>query len=338
MDHLLEALLLPQSESRHAWMRWRSRVDINTLSYVDQLLLAALNPSLSEWLKDDPAAGILQGIVRRSWSQNQLRLREGAGLASMLQQGGVSAAVAGPMAWSMKVPPPAIRVITHLTFLIPREQFPRAVELLIKSGWKPFTDLPGEQAMDAWDHVGFHCEDLYLNLHWRLLQVPMEDAVECERALQSSLSHIEWNHRTWRIVSPEASLLHLLCSQRDNDLPWQADLALAGTEGIHWPRFLKLARRFAPSAIGPLQEWRPYSRQAIPPMTAHSSSRLRAKVRYFWNAYRSDSYFRRQKPGWSGFPRFLAGRWNLQHVWEVPFAGAKRVFQLRRPHAGETSR
>lgn len=100
--------------------------------------------------------------------------------------------------------------------------------------------------------------------------------------------------------------MHILCSQRDGDLPWQADVALAGTAGIHWPAFLKLARRFAPPAIERLQELYPFRRLAIPTLPSDYPGPLRRKFRYFWNTYRASSYYRKEAVTWFGFAEFVA--------------------------------
>lgn len=330
MDDLLQALLLPEPQARQAWERWRAGTNVHSLSYACQQLFPALNPALPKWLEHDSAAGIFQGIVRLVWSQNQLRLRAAVELEVLLKQSGVRPAAVGPLAWSLRTPPPAIRVIPHLTLLVPRADVRKAADVLARAGWERHGDLPSDESSDWYDHVCFHQETLHLNLHWRLIPSPPEDALECERAILGRLSAVRWNHQVLGTISPEASMLHMLCGQRPGDLPWQADVALAGTSGLHWPKFLKLARRFGPLAIERLRELQQYSRLAIPPLSADDPAPLRRKIQYFWSAYRTQSYYQKEGMSWPGFAGFLAQRWNLRHVWLVPFACARRVLQLRR--------
>ncbi len=330
MSPLLEALLLKEPQARQAWTRWRAGIDINALSYTEQLLFAALNPALPEWLENDSAAGIFQGIVRRIWSQNQLRMRKAVELDSLLKEAGVQAAIAGPLRWSLRTPPPAIRAIPHLTFVAARADIQKATDTLQRAGWEQYGDVPPQAVWDWCDHVSFHRHDLQVNLHWRLVPVPPEDAAECEMAFLALLSPFQSGSQSFRALSREATLLHILCCGRDHDLPWQADVALTGVAGIDWGRFLKLARRFGPLAIERLRELRSFPHLAIPELPLDNSGLFRRKVHYFWNAYRAHCYHQKQALSWSGFARFLALRWNLPHVWAVPFAGAKRVFHLRR--------
>jgi len=318
MDHLLEALLLPEPLARQAWEQWRATVDLDTLSYVGQQLLPALSPAFPEWLESDPDAAIFKGIVRRVWSQNQLLLRRAVDLEAVLRQAGVQPLIAGPLAWSLRVPAPAVRPIPHLTFLVPRADVRKAAGALVQADWELYGDLPSETAWDCCDRICLQQQNLQLHLHWRLLVVPPEGAVECEHAFFSRVSRIQWNHHILRTTSPELTMLHILCGQREGDLPWQADVALAGTADIHWTSFLKLARRFGPLAIERLRELSPFGRLAIPPLASHNPSPLRRKIRYFWNAYRTQSYYQKEALSWPGFARFLALSFARKYAHALP--------------------
>jgi hypothetical protein len=294
------------------------------MSYASQQLFPALSPAFPEWLEHDPAAGIFKGIVRQVWSQNQLRLRRAVDLDALLTQAGVRPVTAGPLAWSLRAQAPAIRAIPHLTLLVPRWDVRKAADALVSDGWEPGCDLPSGQAWDWRDRVSFRHEDLQLNLQWRLVPVPPEDALECEKAFLSRVDRIEWNKHILWTTSPEATMLHILCGQRDDDLPWQADVALAGTAGIHWMFFLELARRFAPLAIERLRELHPFSRFAIPPLASHDASPVRRKFRSVWRAYRAHSYYRKEALSWSGFAGFLARALARKWLHAVPSRFARK--------------
>ncbi len=306
MDYLLKALFLPEPQARQAWERWRASIDVNTLSYVSQQLLPALIPAFPEWLDNDPAAGILQGIVRRVWSQNQLRLHKAMEVDSQLTQADAQPVIAGPLAWSLQTKPPAIRVIPHLTFLVPRAKVGQAAKVLLDAGWERLGDMPLDRVLARSVRVSFRRENLRLNLIWRLVVVPPEDALECERAILSLIDRIEWNRQTVQITTPEATLLDILAGQRDGDLPWQADVAMVGTSAMDWPTFFDLARRFAPLAMDRLREVRSFSRLAIPPLPADIRGPLRNKYKAILNAYRAHGYGRREPLTVSGFAEFVA--------------------------------
>ena len=306
MDQLLEALLLPEPQARHAWEQWRAGIDVDSLSYASQQLFPALNPVFPEWLEHDPAARIFKGIVRQVWSQNQLRLRRAVDLHTLLTHAGVRPVIVGPLAWSLRTQAPAIRAIPHLTLLAPRRDVRKAADALVSDGWELGCDLPSDQAWDRRDHVSFRHQDLELKLHWRLVPAPPDHALECEKALLSRVDRIEWNQHMLWTTSPEVTLLHILCGQHDRDLPWQADVALAGTAGIDWMFFLELARRFGPLAIERLRELGAFSRFAIPPLASNEANPVRRKFRNVWRAYQAHSYYRKEALSWQGFAEFLA--------------------------------
>jgi putative nucleotidyltransferase-like protein len=334
MEDLLEALLSAEPQARQAWDRWRVSTDVDTLPYACQELFPALSPAFPVWLKHDPAAGIFQGIVRMAWSKNQLRLRKAVELTALLQQAGVRSAVAGPLAWSLRTAGPAFRPIPYITLLVARGDVRHAAEVLVQANWEAYTDVPSGRAMDSVDRVCFHRDGLLLNLQWRLLATPPQDARDCEGFFLKDLCPLAWNGQVFETTCQETTLLHILGDRRDGDaVPWQADVALVGTSGIHWARFRRLAIRFYPEALDRLQELRASSRLPIPSLLEGQAGFVHQKFRYFWGQYRIAGYHRNQTVNWLGFVRFLRERCNLPNVWLVPFAGVRRILEHRRDRA-----
>jgi len=334
MEELLQALLLPDPLARRqAWEHWRAGIDIDGLPHPCQLFLPALNSSLRGWMVDDPAAGILQGIIRLTWTQNQLRLRDACDVMSVLQAGGVrKPAVVGPLAWALRTNSPAIRAIPdNLMFLVSRDDVGKAYQALLGAGWQPYSDAPSGEWLDWSGYVSFARDSLHLHLYWRVLTTSPEDAIDCENAFLLRLEEIEWNQTNLLTLSPEASLLHILQGGPDRGaLPWQADVLLTATPRMNWTRFRKLALRFSPAAferLAELHQWNPLLAPSLPP---ERHSLLRRKFRLFWSEYRALSYSRKEPPSWLGFLQHLQARWNAPSIWQMPLAGAKRAFHYRR--------
>jgi Uncharacterised nucleotidyltransferase len=340
IDELLQALLLSEPRAqRQAWDHWRAGVDIDALSYDCQLLLPALNPWLSAWLANDPAAGIFQGIVRLSWTRNQLHLREVCDVTRLLQTAGVRRpAVIGPLAWALQATPPAIRAIPEsLDLLVSRDDVGKAYRSLHDAGWQPYCEQPSADWLDWSRHVSFARENLQLHLNWRVLTTKPEDALECERAFLTRLRKMEWNGESLLTTSPEATLLHILGGDPElkgapepDSLPWQADVLLTATPRMDWTKFRKLALRFAPSALERLAELHECNPLLAPWLPTDRPTLLRRKFRLFWSEYRAASYSRKEPPGWAGFLQYLQQRWNAPSLWQMPLAGARRAFQYRR--------
>jgi hypothetical protein len=145
-----------------------------------------------------------------------------------------------------------------------------------------------------------------LHLQWRLIPTPPEDAFECEKAFLSQMDQIRWNHNILSTTSPENTLLHVLCGQRNGDLPWQADVALIGTADIEWDSFLKLTRSFGPLATERLRELHCFSRLGIPRLPSNHLGPFRRHLGRFWRAYRAHGYHRQEALSWTGLAEFLA--------------------------------
>ena len=334
MEELLQALLLPEPQARReAWYHWRAGIDIAALPYDCQLLLPALNPWLSTWLRDDSAAGIFQGVIRMIWTQNQLRLRDACDVVSLFEAAGIrKPAVVGPLAWALRTKPPAVRAIPgNLMFLVSREDIGKAYQALLGAGWQPYSDSPSGEWLDWSGHVSFARDKLHLHLYWRVLMTKPEDSLECEKVFLRHLQEIEWNRTPLVTTSPEATLLHILHGGPESDsLPWQADVLLTATPRMNWTRFRKLALRFSPAALERLAELHEWNPLLAPWFPADRHSLLRRKFRLFWSEYRTASYGRRERTGWLGFLRYLQARWNTPSMWQMPLAGARRAFHYRR--------
>ena len=335
MGDLLQVLLVGEPSACEAWARWRAGVNIDELPFAAHQLLPALNPVIAPWIGGDPAAAIFQGIIRKTWSQNQVRLRKAVEVVALLERAGVgSATIAGPVAWSLAAPPGAIRPIPYLTFLLSRAELSVAAKALVEAGWLALCDpLPSGDAMDWSDHISFSQEGLQLYLHWRLIPAKPEDALVVERAFLRQTSQVAWNRHRFATLSREATLLHILCGSRADDVfPWQADAALIGITHVHWRKLRRLASRFCPIVFERLHELR-LSGLPIPELTAPAPSPFERKFRYFWSAYRGSSYYRKEAITLLGFLRFLAERCNLSSIWKLPRFVAKRAFQQGRNEA-----
>jgi len=321
MDALLECLFLPPERAREAWLRWRGGIDIDGLPYESHQLLPALNPQFAAWLEGDPAAGIFQGIVRMVWTQNQVRLRTATEVTRLLEEAGVERPViVGPAAWSLRAPARAIRAIPYLSFLVARTDVEKAAGALTRAGWHAYGKHPSRKALDQDDHVSFVQNNLSLNLHWRLIPTVPGDAAACEEAFWMRLSAIKWKSHTLVTTSPEATLLHMLCGRREADVvPWQADVALAGTNGMDWPVFHRLAARFGPLALDRLRDLRRRELVCVPDFPAEDLASLRHKFRMFWG-----------ESDWRRFVRNLRARWRGRAAGQARFIGARRAYQNRR--------
>jgi hypothetical protein len=245
-------LILPEPARTAAWQQWRVGLDLDTLSYENLQTLPALAPHLPRWLDGDLYAARIQGIVKMAWTNNQIRLRNAFELRQVLLQAAVTPVVfAGPLAWSLEVREEgAIRTIPDLTVLIRREHLLHALSVLSLDGWQLLSSEPDTNSLNWSSNCALTKGDETLHFHWRLSDRP-GDTTSFENTSLERLRTIRWKANELQMLSLEADLLHRLTGRPEWDpVPWQTDVLMMPLDHVDWPRFRKLATRYA-SFYGP---------------------------------------------------------------------------------------
>ncbi len=260
---LVKAVLSESDAEAHAaWQAWRSAVDIDDLSWPELQLVPLLNgPRLNEWLAADSASGVLMGVVRRTWTEAQVRLSLAQTTMASLERAGCDPVVLfGPAAASLRVRAPAVRPISEIRMLVRRVHVEVALAALVSEGWQVTADVPIGRAMDWSTHVSLSLRGTQLYLHWRVLDVPAGVAAGCERDFLSVLQMVEDRGTTLRLLSPGRTLLAVLSERRDTGtadvIPWQVDAALIPRDDINWKRWAALAVTYCPTALNRLADLR----------------------------------------------------------------------------------
>jgi hypothetical protein len=248
---LVQAILAPSADTAaEKWRRWRREVDVQKLSWSALHLLPVLGQQqLQPWLICDPDAGILMGIVRRGWTEAQMRRQVLQECTSLLKAGGVGPVmVAGPAAVFLhNQRPGSVRPLTAIHLAVPRHQQGSARQLLQASGWRLEGTAPESKALDWVSHTNFLRNRIPLKLLWRHLPVAPWRARRCEADLFANAEPV---------MTAEHLLLSLLGTENacDSLIPWQVDAALIGATAQQWETFRKLAACYAPAAFDRLAE------------------------------------------------------------------------------------
>jgi hypothetical protein len=242
-------LIFPEPARSEAWHRWRAHIDLDTLPYECQQLLPAVAACLPRWLEGDPSAARIQGIVKRSWSRNQVRLHKAAEVSSLLRDAPIQAALIGPIAWSLQTREEgAIRSIPDISMMIAREHVFAAISALATNGWHLQSPQPNADTLNWSCNLALTKSGETLHLHWNLYPTTTRahrDAMAFERALLERPRSTEWNGHSFQTLSAEADLLHRLTGRPPWDpVPWQADVLMMSFSHLDWPRFRGLAVRF----------------------------------------------------------------------------------------------
>ncbi|MFN7924033.1 MAG: nucleotidyltransferase family protein [Bryobacteraceae bacterium] len=257
---LVRAVLGSTAAARlSAWREWREAADLDHLTPEEFLTLPCLGRDLKDWLTLDPLPGIFRGMLRRAWTENQLRLNEtraamdvleDAGCGPVLAAGAVTIALLNPFEGS-------VRPIPELRLAIPRERLHEASAALAAHGWRPSYPVPDPDVLDWVPAVHFSRHQLQLVLQWRLLPVTGTAAKACEAEMSKQHRTVVQGGCNWRVPGVEETLLAAMCGRFDFDhdpIHWAVDAALLPTKDVDWNRWSRLAAEFAPEAFDRL-EW-----------------------------------------------------------------------------------
>jgi hypothetical protein len=259
---LIRALTASEPEEAYgAWRRWYSRADINRLPWECWQIIPALGESLHTWLRDDPAAGIFQGVVRRAWTEAQLRMTAARSAIDSIEQNGCAPVLlAGPAIVSLlNRRKGSVRPVSILRLVVHRDQLSQAAGALESTGWKLSGELPPLEALDWMNCVFFSRNEIGLMLHWRLLPISGPLASACEAEFLAHHQSVTCCGRQALIPAPEHTLLAALSERMKPDpdlVPWQVDAALLPLDTISWPKWTALAAAYAPEAFDRLDEMR----------------------------------------------------------------------------------
>ncbi len=250
---LVQAILARSADAAAAaWRQWRREVDVQKLSWSAIHLLPVLgHDQLQPWLAGDPDAGILLGIVRRGWTEAQIRRQVLQECTTLLEAGGVGPVmVAGPSAVFLRNQRPgSVRPLTQIHLAVPRHQQAAARQLLQNSGWRLEGTAPEPKALDWVSHTTFLRNGIPLKLLWRHLPVAPWRARRCEADLFANAEPV---------MPAEHLMLSILTPTTAGDplIPWQVDASLVPLTASQWEHFRELAACYAPAAFDRLAELR----------------------------------------------------------------------------------
>jgi Uncharacterised nucleotidyltransferase len=336
---LLRAACLPKAAANDAWVEWRSANDLAATSRTALELFPAIYRNLGNAL--GPDEGILGGVYRQTWVQNQLlfarakqvvRLLEGKGIPTVLLKG--AALTAGVYSDA------GVRPMVDVDILVPYEAARTAASLLIEDGWEPEIAPGGSmaqivQVVRSLDLVGK--DNGRVDLHWHVL------ADECDPGDDQDF----WTHAvacTWmtvptRTLAPADQLLHTVYHGHkwspSRSVLWLMDayrtIEAAGPQ-IDWQRLVASADRSAAvlALLLALRYLREELGASVPGEAIERLSRLRTGLLDRLN-YRSQDtddnlrgVFRRELFGYlkksQGRPlriRVMGVSWYLQAAWGV---------------------
>jgi hypothetical protein len=354
---LLRASLWRGERAFSAWTEWRRRQpDLDTIETGSYRLLPLLYRNLGPQLAEDPDAGRLKGVYRRSWAANQIGLRVGRRAIDALAEAGIEVlALKGAALISVAYRDPGARPMGDVDLAVPPRRVGEAVRALQRTGLTATEGNP-ERLLAVRHSLAFRDPDgAEVDLHRGLLWHPGLDEEFWQGSIEAEVAGAPV-----RILNPADQLLHVCAHGAAwnpvHPVRWAADafklIEVAGAQ-LDWERLVALARRGRLTvpladavdflaeeleaqvpegsrrslARAPVTrtERRAHEALARPP----SSRRSLTMLAWFRERHRAQAALDGKKPGPAGFVRYMQGFWGLERPSQVPAYAARRLLRRR---------
>lgn len=312
---LLHAALLAEEPALAAWRAWRLTADLDQLPMGGFGLLPLLAYNLQTLGISDPLLDKCQGIHRRTWTQNQLYLRQVATLLQALQDSQVTPLVQGEVLLVLAYyPTPGARMFQQVQLVTAAGQGRATQALLTQAGWRP---IPTAKAWLRKLVIGgtqpqrFQQAGSDLTLSWQ--QAAPNAYPPLAADLWQQAQPVVINNIATQGVSP-TDLFFTVCTQGIADLwhfgavQWLVDATLLLRAGaVDWPSLLKQAARQAftlrlTAAVQGLQQW------VDAPIPAEHLSALMALPVHSFERWEQQCYQRYPSPMGKGGALWVAGQ------------------------------
>jgi hypothetical protein len=361
-DLLVQAALGSPDRARQAWAALQDGLDIGALDAGQQSLLPALHRNVRAFTPTHPTVGRLKGAYRRTWSQNQLLLREatvaverlgGAGITTVLLKG-AGLVCAGVHAIG-------VRPMRDVDVLVATAAAGRARAVLAADGWRPRLDPQVISLDHAQALTRDHGRGLDVDLHWEVsLDLRTRNGRHRADELWARQRPATIGTVSTATLAPTDHLLHTLVHGlrfHETRLVWILDtVALLDAGGIDWDLLVSEAEhrrvvlpvrrglallderhiRPVPSeALARLASARVSRRdrvnhrlRAAPPPARLSPSQL---ALWRWAAANSHNGVLRAT---TTMPEFFRRYWELDREWQVPVQVLRFAVGRVRPRSG----
>jgi hypothetical protein len=352
---LLKAALLDREPALAAWQAWRRTGDIDAVDRPSYEILPLLYRNFEKLGIDDPDFGRLKGIYRRTWYQNQVLIRHAASVIDVLGHARIEAMVLkGAAAMELHYHDHGIRPMHDVDILVPTLMARQAVRVIEEAGWKPHPDpsRPVERDIGVLHGAGFvNGQGGSVDLHWHALEECCQD--DADDDFWAASRPIALNGVAARAQCATDLFLHVCVhgsrGQPDHVIRWVADALTIlhdSTPPIDWERLVsQTSRRQLSVAVG--ESLRYLAETFGAPVPAGVLERLKrmpvswieridyraqgAPPTVYWAVAHDTARYLRMSSGRplarraAGFPRYLAGLWQLEHTWQAPFEAVRRV-------------
>ncbi len=347
---LFRAAFLPEERALHAWWRWKTNVNLDTLDPISYQLLPQVYLNLRSGSIDEADLARLKGVYRRTWYANGLLTHRVVQLLPAFRSASIDVlALSGT---SLALADAGRRSIAPFELLVPVDRAVNAIERIEGRGWKPTPslrpDLTPNYVSAGHAHSFRDGRPGLLRLHWRAF--PGSYPADADDDLWRRAVTVTLQDTEMKTLDPADRLLHSCASTGASSCPLVHRAADATTIlldagcAVDWDRVIAEAGRrhlvlplqeiiaFIQTQLdGPLPEEVAGRIEHLPvspiERRRHASSSRLGRVRVHWRAHTQRDESRSLLRQVSGFPAFLQHTWRLERTWHLPIHLAKRALR-----------
>lgn len=315
---LLRATLLRGPEAVQAWERWRTTASLERLDAASARLLGQLGRNLRQNGVSDPLLSTLRRFYRRTWYENQLRLRDAAVLVARMRDRGLEPMLLKGAALVVGYYRDAgLRPMEDVDVLVATHQAVAAAAVLTELGWTGPEAVTPRHVSASHAMAFSDARGRQVDLHWHLLPEscwPGDETSLWARAVVARVGGVEV-----RVLDPAHQLFHSCAHgvrwEPVAPLRWIADAAmvLARAPDLDWDRLVEESERHQLSL--PVGEALDYLRREIGlAVPSEVVARLRdmpvppgERLAYRWRTRPAGRLFGRLPEHWLRYRRLRRG-------------------------------
>jgi hypothetical protein len=353
---LLETALGNTSEAEAAWREVRPTLDLQTVDDATFAALPLVYRALEAAVPDEPLLPRLKGIYRSTWARNALLADRLDTTAASLAASDVPVLLVGGIGAARRYYPAfGLRPTAYIGLLVREHDAPAAAEALGRSGWvrRGAQRSPsGSEPLVLFDGSGNAC---VLRTTLALDFLPSSASEDGHEPLWEAATQIDANGAQIAALCPTDDLLAaIVLGARVGEpasIQWIVDAAMitrAAPDQIDWDRLVHIgvergqglrlrdALGYLDRLPGPstrievrrmLDARRPGRRERLTYACTVRTVRGLGSFPQALGEHLAQTSRLTVPATIAAFPGFMRTRWQLEHNWQVPVAGARRAFR-----------
>jgi hypothetical protein len=356
---LLEVALSDRPAALRAWHELRPELDLQTLDGGAYPLLPFVYKNLEAAGIDDPDLARLKGIYRNTWVRNNLLVERTGAIAGTMTAAGIPFLVVGSIGTALRFYPElGLRPVSYIELLLADDSSAAAARALADAGWRPDRAVATTGSEPT---VLSGPEETAVLL--RTVLAPdfvLASGADAHARIWEAATRIELRNTSVPALAETDELLAAIVTGAraapGRPIEWLVDAVMIlrqSPERIDWERLVAIGVDAGQGLrlLGALHALDPLAGPAVPVeirnrLAAHKAT---ARERLMYVCTTTDAWplgsfpqavgeHLAQTAGSSAattirrLPAFLRRRWELEHTWQLPLAGARRALRtITRP-------